>query len=222
MAPSRREIFEADAFVWLAEHPAPLDASVVTSLPDLSELPGLTLERFRAWFVDAARRVVRWVPPQGVAVFYQSDVLHAGTWVDKAYLVGRAIEEEGAALVFHKIVCRKPPDTPYLGRPSYSHLLGVAHAPRPVRRPSPDVLTSAGRMPWSKAMGVEACRLACRYLLDETDTRVVVDPFCGHGTVLAVANALGLEAIGVDRSARQCRAARRLVVDLDRPATSEP
>lgn len=69
-------------------------------------------------------------------------------------------------------------------------------------------------MPWSKAMGVEACRLACRYLLDETDTRVVVDPFCGHGTVLAVANALGLDAIGVDRSARQCRAARRLVVDL--------
>ena len=33
-------------------------------------------------------------------------------------------------------------------------------------------------------------------------------PFCGWGTVLAVANALGLDAIGVDVSARMCRRAR--------------
>lgn len=211
--PARREIVEADAFTWLADNAAPPGASVVTSLPDLSELPGQGLEAWRVWFVDAARRVIRWVPEEGLAMFYQSDVLREGVWIDKGYLVGRAIEEERAALVFHKIVCRTPPDAPHLGRPGYSHLLAVAHAPRPARRPSPDVLSSAGAMPWSKAMGVEACRLACRYLVDETDTRVVVDPFCGHGTVLAVANALGLDAIGVDRSARQCRAARRLVVD---------
>ncbi len=214
MAAALREIVEADALAWLAENVARPDTSVVTSLPDLSELAGHSFDDWRAWFIDAARRVIRWIPPGGVAMFYQSDVLHQGVWIDKGYLVGRAIEEERAALVFHKIVCRKPPDAAYLGRPSYSHLLAVAHAPRPARKPSPDVLSSAGQMPWSKAMGVEACRLACRYLLDETDTRVVVDPFCGHGTVLAVANALGLDAIGVDRSARQCRAARRLVVDL--------
>lgn len=211
--PARREIVEGDAFTWLAENAAPPGASVITSLPDLSELPPHGLDAWRSWFVDAARRVIRWVPREGLAMFYQSDVLREGVWIDKAYLVGRAVEEERAALVFHKIVCRAPPDAPHLGRPSYSHLLAVAHAPRPARRPSPDVLSSAGAMPWSKAMGVEACRLACRYLLDETDTRVVVDPFCGHGTVLAVANALGLDAIGVDRSARQCRAARRLAVD---------
>jgi methylase of polypeptide subunit release factors len=59
-------------------------------------------------------------------------------------------------------------------------------------------------------MGVMACRLACQFLLDETSARVVVDPFCGHGTALAVANAMGLDAVGVDRSARACSAARRL------------
>jgi DNA modification methylase len=63
-------------------------------------------------------------------------------------------------------------------------------------------------------MGVNACALACRYLRDETSTRVVVDPFCGHGTVLAVANAMGFEALGIDRSSRQCKAAKRLVLDL--------
>ena len=61
-------------------------------------------------------------------------------------------------------------------------------------------------------MGVEACRIACRYLRDETETKLVVDPFCGHGTVLAVANMLGLDALGVDLSARRCRAARKLEI----------
>lgn len=63
-------------------------------------------------------------------------------------------------------------------------------------------------------MGVNACQLACRFLLEETSTRLVVDPFCGHGTVLAVANAMGLDALGIDLSVRQCRAARKLVVEL--------
>ena len=43
----------------------------------------------------------------------------------------------------------------------------------------------------------------------------MVDPFCGHGTVLAVANALGMDAIGVDISTRMVRKARALVIDLD-------
>jgi tRNA G10 N-methylase Trm11 len=42
----------------------------------------------------------------------------------------------------------------------------------------------------------------------------VVDPFCGQGTVLAVANTLGLAAIGVDRNSRACRAARKLTLEL--------
>lgn len=61
-------------------------------------------------------------------------------------------------------------------------------------------------------MGVAACRVACAYLRDEVGARVVVDPFCGRGTVLAVANAMGMDAIGVELSAKRCRAARVLVV----------
>ena len=60
--------------------------------------------------------------------------------------------------------------------------------------------------------GVEACRQACSYLRDDTTTSIVVDPFCGHGTVLAVANTYGFDAVGVDLSAKRCRAARRLEI----------
>ena len=40
----------------------------------------------------------------------------------------------------------------------------------------------------------------------------IIDPFCGVGTVLAVANRLGLPAIGVERSVRRCALARDLSV----------
>lgn len=186
-------------------------SSVVTSLPDVSELGGASLEAWREWFIAAARRVLRWTPDDGVSIFYQSDIRVQGAWIDKGYLIMRAAEEERAHVIWHKIVCRKPPGTIALGRPSYSHMICLSKTLlEPARRPGPDVLPDAGHMPWSRAMGVEACRVACAYLRDETSTRVVVDPFCGRGTVLAVANDLGLDALGVDLSGKRVRAARRL------------
>jgi tRNA G10 N-methylase Trm11 len=43
-------------------------------------------------------------------------------------------------------------------------------------------------------------------------SRTVVDPFCGHGSVLAAANAHGLSAIGVELSRRRAAKARTLEV----------
>ena len=190
-------------------------ASLVTSLPDVSELPALSLEGWRAWFVTAARRVLQSCPDEGVAIFLQTDVKKEGTWVDKGYLVQRAAELEGHALLWHKVVCRKPPGTVTWGRPSYSHLLCFSREVRvDLARCTADVLPEAGLMTWSKAMGVEACRLACRFVLDETRTRTVVDPFCGRGTVLAVANALGLDAVGVEIARKRAKQSRSLAVKL--------
>jgi SAM-dependent methyltransferase len=92
--------------------------------------------------------------------------------------------------------------------------LCFAHAARSVKHPGgPDVLPDAGHKPWSKAMGVAACEQACRFLRDESPTTtLVVDPFCGYGTVLAVANEHGFDALGVDLSTRKVRAARKLAL----------
>ena len=209
----------AEALGWLRENPAAPGTSVVTSLPDVSEMPGVSFAEWRAWFVDAARAVLRWVPSTGVTMFYQSDIRHAGTWVDKAYLVQRAAEDASSRLLFHKIVCRKPAGTVGFGRATYSHLLAFGGEALDLGAlasiPSgPDVLPDAGTMSFSRAMGLSAARLACTYLRDTTTTRVVVDPFCGQGGVLAVANAMGFDAVGVDLSARRCRSARKLVVTL--------
>jgi tRNA G10 N-methylase Trm11 len=44
---------------------------------------------------------------------------------------------------------------------------------------------------------------------------VIFDPFCGVGTVLAVANALGLEAIGVEKARKRSEQSRLLRVGAD-------
>lgn len=206
--PAQRRVFCAEALTWLRENPAGGGTSVITSLPDLSEIPHLTPAAWREWFRTAARDIMRWIPKEGVAIFYQSDVRLQGTWIDKGYLVLQAAEEVGASLLWHKIVCRKPPGTISPGRPSYSHMLCVAPQSRPpAARPGPDVIPDAGFMPWPRAMGAKAAAVACRYLRDETETRTLVDPFCGEGSLLAVANASGFAAIGVDLSPRRCRIA---------------
>jgi len=220
-----RRVIQTEALAFLAANPADSGSSVVTSLPDLSEMPHLDFDGWRSWFVDAVRRVVAWVPDGGVAIFFQSDVRHEGRLIDKGYLVMQGAEAEGASVLWHKIVCRKPPGTLGFGRPSYSHMICVERAsssgaPRsPMRHPGPDVLPDAGFMPWTRAMGVEACRVAVRFLRDETQTRIVVDPFCGHGTVLAVANAFGFDAVGVDLGARRCKTARALQVAVETSST---
>jgi hypothetical protein len=206
--PPRRTVIQAEARAWLAANPAAPGTSVITSLPDVSELPALGFDGWRRWFVATARQVIGWVPEGGVAIFFQSDVFHQGQWVDKGYLVMAAAEAAGAALAWHKIVCRKPPGTVTLGRSAYSHMICVTPGSRPPRRGTgPDVLPDGGPKSWSKAMGEAACKAACRYLRDETRTTLVVDPFCGQGSALAVANGFGMDALGIDLSPRRCRIA---------------
>ncbi len=211
---STRVVLCTDALQWLAELPGPLEGcSMLTSLPDATELPVVGQEAWRSWFVEAARLVIKRTPDDGAAIFYQSDVKRAGLWVDKAYLVQKAAEEEGAALLFHKIVCRKPAGTVTFGRAAYGHLLCFSRGLKAdLARSTADVLADAGRMTWVRAIGLEACRVACSFIVEQTQTRTVVDPFCGFGTALAVANEMGMDAIGVELNQKRARKARGLTL----------
>ena len=211
-----RTVVHADALAWLRQN-APLHgASVITSLPDASEVPDLGFEGWRRWFIEAAASVVSAIGDEAVAIFFQSDVRRAGMWIDKGALVTRAAEDAGMGCLFHKIVCRKAPGTVTIGRASYSHLLGFARTLQPsLRATTADVLPEPGFASGPKAMGAAACLDAVRFVREQTTTRTIVDPFCVFGTVLAAANALGLDAVGVDLSARMCRRARALDLVID-------
>lgn len=205
-----REIVCADAIPWLRARGAVAGTCLVTSLPDVSEV-NLGLGAWRSWFLEAARLCVDAVPDVGAAVFFQSDIKHDGVWVDKGALVVRAAEDAGAHVLFHKIVARRQPGLLTYGRPGFTHLIAVSRGLRcPDVLPIPDIIVDAGRQPWVRAMGVRAAAHAVRFVRDQAGARVVLDPFCGVGTVPAVANALGVDALGVEKARKRAEQSRLL------------
>ena len=211
---ARRDVIHGDGVAWLEASELGPEHAEVTSLPDRSELEELSFEAWRAWFVDVAALVAEKVHPEAVAIFYQTDVKQDGRWIDKAHLVQTGADRAGMHLLFHKVVCRAPPGRTTFGRPAFGHWLALSKELRlPPSASTPDVLPELGTMTWSRAMPLSAAEGTCRFLRDHTGCRVIVDPFCGHGTILAAANAHGMDAIGVERSKKRVRKARRLSFD---------
>ena len=211
-----REVHHGDGVAWL--HAAELSErhAVVTSLPDVSEVSAMDLAQWQSWFSATVRLVCERIAPSAVAIFYQTDIKRDGRWIDKGTLVQQGAAAAGAHLLWHKIVCRVAPGMPTFGRPAYAHLLCLSRELRvDPGRSTPDVLPERGAMTWPRAMPLAACEASCRFLLRETECRIVVDPFCGVGTILAVANDHGLSAIGVELSRKRADKARALV--LKRP-----
>lgn len=207
-----RTVHCEDALGWLEAAGTLAGCSIITSMPDFSEFPKLSLAQWKDWFTRAAARVLASCPDDGVVIFFQTDIKPDGTWVDKGYLCQKAAESLGHELLWHKIVCRAPVGNVTFGKPAYSRMLCFSRGVRAeLSRSTADVLPEAGPTTWTRGMGREACIEACRFVLEQTSTRTVVDPFCGHGTLLAVANELGLDAVGVELSPKRAKRARNLV-----------
>ncbi len=188
-------------------------ACAITSLPDVSEV-NLSLPAWREWFLGAVKLVVDSVSPDSAAIFFQSDIKRDGAWIDKGALVTRAAEDAGAQILFHKIVCRRPPGMLTMGRPGFTHLIVVSRTMKcPDVLPIPDIITDAGRQPWVRAMGIRGAAHAVRFAKEQVGAKLIFDPFCGVGTVLAVANTFGLDALGVEKSAKRCEQARTLRIE---------
>jgi hypothetical protein len=208
-----RTVVHGDGAAWLRDARLGAEHAIVTSLPDASELPKLGFDGWREWFVDTAALACRTVTRESVAIFFQTDVKREGIWVDKGFLCHLGAERAGASLLWHKVVCRAPAGVTTFGRPAYAHLLCFSRGHRLApAQSSPDVLPRLGQMTWARAMGVEACEATCRFLEAHTACRTVVDPFCGIGTMLAIANAHGLHAIGVELSMKRATRARTLEI----------
>lgn len=181
-----------------------------TSLPDSSELKRLSLVEWQAWFEAAAAQITAAVPADSAAVFFQTDVKRGGVWIDKAFLLQRGAALAGVPLVWHKIVCRAPAGTVTRARPGYAHLLCFSRQLREGdEAASADVLPQLGAMTWPKAIGLAAAEMGVAWLANAGMT-TIVDPFCGIGTVLAVANRRGLDAIGVEIAPGRAAKARAL------------
>jgi hypothetical protein len=183
-----REVECVDAFEWLRK---PVERqAVVTVLPDAAEV-GMGIEGWTGWFTRAAALCFAAVPTPGPVVFIQTDRLYDGQWIDKAQLVASAAVWH--ALTWHKVSLRREVGTVDIHRPTFSHVL--AYGGRPGRR-TPDVIMSGHRL-WKNGTDMNTARLVIGWLAEQGVTSVH-NPFCGHGTLLAVANEHGLDAYGCD------------------------
>ncbi|MBW2731104.1 MAG: SAM-dependent methyltransferase, partial [Deltaproteobacteria bacterium] len=209
--PNKRIVHHGDGVAWLEAADLASDHAIVTSLPDHSELPALGVEGWREWFVNVAALACEKTADDAVTIFFQTDVKHEGRWIDKGYLVSRGAEHAGCHLLWHKVACRAKPGIVTFGRPAYAHLLCFSRSLRlELAQSSADILPSLGKMVWPRAMGADICDAVATFLLAHTPCRTVIDPFCGQGTMLAVANARGLDAIGVELSRKRAKKAQAL------------
>lgn len=228
-----------DAIEWLKRPGSvPASAAIFTSLPDASEVKEFapTLADWEAWFFEAVRSVLHALPLGAIAIFYQTDIrVPEVGQVSKAFVVLRAAATvPGCKLQWHKIVHFGNVDQPSHSSlvVKFTHLLsfrkedGDVEAGKVAGRGQfpgvadwggmiPDVV-DRGQKPWGiknamRCMGAGATMSVLKAIhrrLPQVDT--IVDPFCGAGTVLAIANHLGLHAIGVDLSPKRVKQAKVL------------
>lgn len=204
-----------DAIAWLERSPVLIGCSLVTSMPDISEFPSYSVSEWKDWFIRTAELVLSRTPDEGVSIFYQSDIKTDGTWLDKGYLCQKAAEQTGSELLWHKIACRVSPGQTSFGRSGFTHVLCFSKGVRlRVDESTPDVIPNLGEKTWERGMGLEACLMIANFVLKNTATTTIVQPFCGQGGMLAAANAVGLAAIGIERSTKRAEAARGISVDM--------
>mmetsp|Transcript_32143 Transcript_32143/g.46341 ORF Transcript_32143/g.46341 Transcript_32143/m.46341 type:complete len:189 (+) Transcript_32143:316-882(+) len=140
-------------------------------------------------------------------------------WIDKSHLCSSAADAENCILLWHKLVLTsKDITTRSTGRPKYSHFLCYRKREntstdggfnqlwqyQTTMFAIPDIFYR-GEMLWNKGIGLDCCYVGVQFLRDVAKASCVLDPFCGKGTVPAMANELGMSAVGVEISAKRCR-----------------
>lgn len=200
---TKRVIHCQDAIPWL-EKQRNLE-SIVTSIPEMDEMD-MTFKEYVPFFRGAARRCLEAIKEKGYCIFLQTDRKYNG-WVDKSYLITDEAEALGMRLLWHKIALRVEVGKADLYRPGYSHMLCYSKEGK-IGIPIADVV-KRGEVTYPNAFGMDAVRHVVGYLKKQ-GIRTVVDPFVGSGTVVAVANAMGMDAVGVDIDKKQCEKAKKL------------
>lgn len=200
-----RKVFCQDALKWLSTNIN--NECIITSMPEMEEV-NLKIKEYEVFFRSAAKACFLSMNPDGYCIFLQTDRKYHG-WVDKGYWITDEARGLGFHTVWKKVALTKEVGKADLFRPTYSTMLCFTKGGN-VGKLFPDVIYS-GDKTYTHAFGVEAVTLCIEYVKSQ-GVKGVVDPFCGSGTTLAVANKLGLSAIGVDISKESCAAARKLKI----------
>lgn len=197
-----RKIITGDAFKELPGLQG--RGAIVTSPPDAEEI-GADIGEWIEWFREAAALCIE--AADKVCIFYVTDRKNGGALISKPGLLFEAARGK-TNLMWHKTALRKPVGSTDLHRPAYSHLIAFNTECKPGKA-TPDVF-ERGPVAYKNGMGLKAAAKAVRYARGFSSC--IVDPFCGRGTIPAMAEAYGLEAVGVEILEEQAERARELSI----------
>jgi hypothetical protein len=226
-----------NAVAWLQQSEEPFEGSVFTAVPDWKDVPQFNsmadelVALYVEWFDVIAEAVFRRLGEGECAIFSQTDgrlMELDGTvlqLINKSHLLQVAAAKHGCTLLWHKIALNTATEVLEVAqhRIGYTHLLcfGKRLTYHTAQFRTPDVI-DRGLMTWMKATGLHSCIVGVSFLQSVVHTKCIVSPFCGHGTILAVANYLGLPAVGVELLPKRARYARNKslvdVIDAMSPA----
>lgn len=200
-----RTIINADTTKWI-DTISEMD-SVITSLPDAEET-NMTPDQWEKWFVHIVAKIVE--KTKNYSIFYQTDRKIDGHIIDKAFLVALGAKTAKANIVWHKICLRRGVGSIDIFRPTYTHLICVSKN-RKTGKPTPDVI-ERGDMVYKNAMGSNACKFSINFIKNNSDTKTIFDPFCGQGSVIAYANYMGFNAVGVELLPDYCEISKNIAI----------
>lgn len=190
------EFFHGDSIEWLKEQPdASLD-TVITGIPDLSEITDYTpdnMENYRGFVAEVVQLLAAKVRPDQFIIFIQTDRRRDGVWIDKAFEIQTVMKSQGVPLRFHKIIINKKGIDLY--RVGFSHVLAFSRSARYSKR-MPDIFEAGFRL-WANATPLTPV-VALMELMQRQGVRRIIDPFAGLGTVGLVANIYGIRSWNIE------------------------
>jgi hypothetical protein len=192
----------ADALEWMLQDENMGNCgAVITSPPDMHEIPGVSFDEWHKLFTQAVFRSVRIHTPGCPVIFYVTDRKHQGNLISKANIIMRVMQYTNMKLLWHKIALRRGVGKIDFMRPTYSHLIAFGNGIGPGAATA-DVI-ERGRTLYPNGTGMGAAQVAVEFARKYTDT--ITDPFCGVGTIVAVAKMMGVKnTTGVDIDQLQC------------------
>jgi DNA modification methylase len=198
----------ADSFEWL---PANRNVgAIITSLPDASEIGIENLNEYEKWVRRAATECFLSASVGCPVIFVQTDRRKSGRQFSKSMLLQNIAAELGWFLVWHKIELSQEIGKSNLYRPTFRHMLCFGKVKITAGQATPDVIPPSKRL-YEMAFGFEAARVCVDFC--KKFSNHVCDPFCGHGTVLHVAEEMGADSVGVDIDPKCCEVAKTPTAD---------
>ncbi len=199
-----REIIVADSLQYLRGVKSL--PNVVTGLCDLDETD-MDMSQYLQFFKDIASLIFTKLDKVGYAIFIQTDRKYQGSWLDKSYMLSDIAFSHGCKMVWHKIALHREVGRTDLHRPCYAHMLCYTYTGKPGAAFN-DVLPVSTKL-YKNGTPLGAAEAAVNFIKNNNKKNTtIVDPFVGQGTVVAMANNYGLDAIGIDIDPKQAELAR--------------